>query len=187
MLKIKELTSKIHDYNFLATYKVERNASIKVKLLALLNFQEGKTVEEVACIVRYSDKSVKSWLERFAAYDYEGLICREGRGRKPRLPPDAEESFKLELDKLQESKDGGRITAWEIRDLLANKFDSCYSLSGVYALLDRLNIVWISGRSKHPKCSQEAIEQFKANFPEATEKIKEKLDSEKIEIFWVFC
>ncbi len=143
MLKIKELTSKIHDYNFLATYKVERT-SIKVKLLALLNFQEGKTVEEVACIVRYSDKSVKSWLERFAAYDYEGLICREGRGRKPRLPPDAEES-KLELD-LQESKDGGRITGDS--GFISNKFDSCYSLSGVYALLDRLNIVWISGQAK---------------------------------------
>ncbi|MFK7873652.1 MAG: hypothetical protein AB8C84_10905 [Oligoflexales bacterium] len=32
---------------------------------------------------------------------------------------------------------------------MLEKFDCSYSISGVYALLDRLYIVWISGCSKH--------------------------------------
>jgi len=68
--------------------------------------------------------------------------------------------------------------------MLADEFNCCYTLSGVYTLLDRLNIVWISARSKHPKHSEEAIEQFKEKFPGEIERIKDKLDSNKIEVWW---
>lgn len=63
--------------------------------------------------------------------------------------------------------------------MLLKKFECNYSRSGVYTLLDRLNIVWITGRSKHPKSSQEAIDSFKETFPEEVDKIREK-----IEIWW---
>ena len=94
-------------------------------------------------------------------FDSEGLIEREGRGRKPRFPPEKEEDFKIELDKMQISFKSGRITAKNIKPLLTDKFDCNVSDSGVYSLLDQLNIVWISGRSKHPKSSEEAILTFK--------------------------
>ena len=55
---------------------------------------------------------------------------------------------------------------------------------GVYALLDRLNIVWISGRSKHPKCSDEVISQFKELFPDELKKIQEENPELKIEVWW---
>jgi len=71
-----------------------------------------------------------------------------------------------------------------MQSLLANEFNCCYSRSGVYALLDRLNIVWITARSKHPKHSEEVIEQFKENFPEEVALIKDKIKSNKIEIWW---
>ncbi len=72
-------------------------------------------------------------------------------------------------DEIQDKREGGSIGAKGIQELLADEFDC--SLSGVYALLDRLNIVWISGRSLHPKSSQEAMEQFKKHFPEEVEKM----------------
>jgi transposase len=150
----------------------------------LQHLQSGKTIREVSEITFYDKKTIKSWLDSFVFFDYEGLIEREGRGRKPRLPPEKEEAFKDSLDKMQENRGGGRVTAYDIQDLLAKEFDCCYSLSGVYALLDRLNIVWISGRSKHPKHSQEAIDQFKELFPEELKKIKEIIESKKIEIWW---
>ena len=184
MNKTKDLIEYIFDYDFLATYKVERDPRIKIKLQALQHLQNGKSIQEVADITFYDAKSVKSWLELFIAFDYEGLMEREGRGRKPRLPSSEEEQFKIDLDKIQENRKGGRITVIEIQNLLSDEFDCCYSISGVYALLDRLNIVWISARSKHPKYSQEAIDSFKENFPEEINKIKEKIDSDKIEVWW---
>ncbi|MCK6598155.1 MAG: winged helix-turn-helix domain-containing protein, partial [Bdellovibrionaceae bacterium] len=158
MVKTEELVDKIHGFDFLASYKVERDPRIKIKLLALHHLQNGKSIQDVSEITLYNSKSVKSWLENFIAFDYEGLIEREGRGRKPRLPCEEEESFKTELCKMQDSKPGGSLGATEIRTMLADQFDCCYSRSGTYALLDRLNLVWITGRSKHPKSSQEAIE-----------------------------
>jgi transposase len=184
MLKTKDLILAIQSFDFLATYKVERDAKIRVKLLALQHLQSGKSASEVADIVFYDQRTVKTWLELFVEFDYEGLIEKEGRGRKPRLPKLEEENFIDKIDELQQSRKGGRITAHDIQTLLAEEFDCCYTLPGVYTLLDRLNIVWITGRSKHPKNSQEAIEQFKDTFPEEVEKIKDKLDNNLIEIWW---
>jgi transposase len=109
----------------------------------------------VADIVLVDERTVRSWLKSFVEFDYEGLIEREGRGRRPRLPPESEEIFKDEIDRLHDEKNGGRVLAEDIQRLLFEKFDCNYSISGVYTLLDRLNIVWISGRSKHPKHSEE--------------------------------
>lgn len=49
----------------------------------------------------------------------------------------------MSLDKLQEERNGGRVTVDDIQELLSDKFDCNYSRQGVYTLLDRLNIVWI--------------------------------------------
>jgi len=34
-------------------------------------------------------------------------------------------------------------------------------MKSIYDVLERLNLSWVSGRSKHPKCDLEAQEQFK--------------------------
>lgn len=184
MLRLKNFIKEIQEYNFKASYRVERDPRIKIKLQALYHLQTGRSLKDVAEIVLSNDKTVRSWLRNFVDFDYEGLIERKGRGRKPRLPSDEEEKFKKKLDALQESRKGGRITAEDIRNLLTERFDCNYSIQGVYTLLDRLNIVWISGRSKHPRHSQEAIDQFKTTFPDEVDKIKEKLKQDKIEIWW---
>ena len=183
-MKLSEMVQCIQKNDFLSVYKVERNARIKIKLLALHHLQTGKDLTEVADIVLYNRNTIKSWLSMFIDFNYEGLIEREGRGRYPRLPPAEEENFKIFLDKLQESRKGGRVIAQDIQYLLIDKFNCNYSISGVYTLLDRLNIVWISGRSKHPKHSQEVTDQFKANFPEEVKKITNKIESNKLEIWW---
>lgn len=100
------------------------------------------------------------------------------------MPSTDEEKLKDELCLLQDTNGGGSVGAKEIRSLLADKFDCCYSLSGVYALLDRLNIVWISGRSKHPKSSEEAMQLYKELFPVEVDNIKSYIDSDKVEIWW---
>lgn len=180
----KDIIEEISDFDFLPCYRVERDAKIKIKLLALHHLQSGKLLKEVADMLISDERSVRSWIRAFIEFDYEGLIEKEGRGRKPRLPPEEEESFKYAIDALQGSKNGGRITAYDIQELLIARFDCNYSISGVYCLLDRLNIVWISGRSKHPKHSQEAIDAFKDNFPDELKKISDEYPDKHIEVWW---
>lgn len=184
MKKIKELVSNIQEYDFKSEYKRERNPLIKIKLLALHHLQTGQLLKNVASILLYDEKAIRSWVHRFVAYDYEGLIEKKGRGQKPRLPKKDEDAFKDAIDQLHEEKNGGRVTIEDIQTLLVNQFDCNYSRSGVYTLLDRIGIVWISGRSKHPKHSQEAIENFKEIFPEERKKLETKLKHKKIEVWW---
>jgi len=184
MTKIKAFIEAIQDYDFKETYKVERDARIKIKLQALHHLQARKLLREVAEMVLMTEKTVRCWLQRFVDFDYEGLIEKEGRGRKPRLPANQEESFKEALDQLYDAKQGGRVTVSDIQDLLADTFDCAYSRSGVYTLLDRINIVWISGRSKHPKHSEDAIAQFKESFPEELSQLEDVLAHNKIEVWW---
>ena len=116
-------------------------------------------------------------MHTFIEFDYEGLIEKEGRGRKPRHPKEYEEDFKDSLDKVHEEKNRGRVTVGDIQKLLIEDFDCNYTHSGVYTLLDRMNIVWISGRSKHPK-------HFQDVFHEEIDKLKENLEHDKIEVWW---
>jgi len=180
----KQLITAIQGYDFLGCFKVERDPKIKIKLQALHHLQQGKNLCEVAEIVLADERTVRSWLKAFVEFNYEGLIEREGRGRRPRLPPEEEENFKDEIDRLHEDKNGGRVIAENIQKLLSENFDCNYSTSGVYALLDRLNVVWISGRSKHPKHSEGAIEQFKELFPDELKKIQDEHPDIKIEVWW---
>lgn len=184
MKNIKELVKEIQDFDFKSEYKRERNSLIKVKFLALYHLQSGKLLKDVADIILYDEKAIRSWIRRFLAYDYEGLIEKEGRGQKPRLPKNQEDKFKDALDNLHDEKNGGRVSVEDMQKLLTDKFDCNYSRSGVYTLLDRINIVWISGRSKHPKHSQDAIENFKKIFPEELKTLKEELKNDKIEVWW---
>ncbi len=184
MKKLNEIRPQLLDYAFRETYKRERDPVIKIKLLALHHFQSGKKLTDIADLILYDEKALRSWIWSFVDFDYEGLIEKEGRGRKPRLPANQEESFKDALDQLYDAKQGGRVTVSDIQDLLADTFDCAYSRSGVYTLLDRINIVWISGRSKHPKHSEDAIAQFKEAFPEELLQLEDVLAHNKIEVWW---
>jgi hypothetical protein len=111
VVKTNGLVEQIQGFDFFASYKVERDPRIKIKLLALHHLQVGKSIQDVSEITLYNPKSVKSWLEDFIEFDYEGLIESEGRGRKPRLVPEDEEKFKDVLCKLQDKKQGGSVGA----------------------------------------------------------------------------
>lgn len=184
MTKNSQFRAHVEGFDFAASYRVERDGAIKAKLLALHHFQAGKEIREVADMVLSTEKSISQWIQRFIDFDYEGLIVREGRGRKPRLSCYDEDLFRDKLEALQDVRSGGSITGSEIQLLLAQDFDCDYSLSGVYALLDRLNIVWITARSKHPKQAEDAIEEFKVMFPLEFMAIQENLPSKKIEVWW---
>jgi transposase len=72
-----------------------------------------------------------------------------------------EAKFKDAVMRLQEQRSGGRITGRDIRTLLAEQFQVACCLNSVYNLLARLNLVWITVRSKHPKQSQASQDAFK--------------------------
>jgi transposase len=50
----------------------------------------------------------------------------------------------LAVEQLQDSRGGGSVRGEDIRQLLSKQFAMAYSLNGVYDLLKRLDMAWIS-------------------------------------------
>ncbi len=118
MTKISLLRFQLKVFDFAATYQVEQNNPSKVKLLALHHFQTGKEISAIADMVLATEKSVSRWIKRFIKFDYEELLVRKGRGRKPRLPINEESKFRDRLEELQDLREGGTIGALEIQKML---------------------------------------------------------------------
>lgn len=156
----KKILKKIKKIDFEKLYKEEKDAKAKERYLAFVHLKDGKSVPAVAKIIRRTRQTIYNWVERFTDGGLEGLIndC-PGRGRNPFLKEEYSEAVREEIEKLQDK--GGHVTANDIRDLLESNFNVKYQMKSIYDVLDRLNLSWISGRSKHPKSDPVAQEAFK--------------------------
>ena len=67
------------------------------------------------------------------------------------LPQAQQEAFRQAVEQLQRERGGGRMRGEDIQQLLVQQFAVEYSLNGVYDLLKRLDMVWISARAVSPQ------------------------------------
>ena len=72
-----------------------------------------------------------------------------------------EAAFKQAVLELQDNRKGGRIRGKDIMELMKEKYRINSCLNTVYNTLKRVDLVWITGRSVHPKVDVEAQEAFK--------------------------
>ena len=148
-----------HDFDKLA--KRGGTPRERRRYLAFAHIRSGKTLTETAAALRVKLRSLLRWIQRFKDEGIEGLKDKPGRGAKPFLPPEQQEAFKQAVLELQEKRSGGRIRGKDVLALMQEKYGVDPSLSTVYDTLKRADLVWITGRSIHPKADQEAQEAFK--------------------------
>jgi transposase len=148
-----------HDFSKLS--KKEGHARTRQRFLALSHLQDGATITDVANYIKVARSTVYDWINRLEKEGLEGLREKEGRGAIPKLTKEHHEAFKQSVLELQNNRTGGRIRGSDILNLMREKFGVDCSMGTVYKTLARLDLVWISGRSKHPKSDQQAQEAFK--------------------------
>ena len=173
------------EYDFLSKYKNESDPRTRIRLLGLYHIQTGKTFSEVARMLLVGHKTVSEWLVRHISEGMAGLTDKPGRGRKPKLSAEEELNFKKAVIRQIDEREGGRLKGTEIVAILKERFGADYTLSGVYDLLKRLNIVWITVRSKHPKADPEKQKDFKENFAaKAEEVLPDDIEFKKVDIWF---
>ena len=151
----------IYEYDFATAAKRENVARYRVKLLALDQIKQGKEYREVSKIFKVHETAIKNWGIRVAKEGLSGLKDKPGRGRKCMLQKDQVAEFKDSIYELQGLRFGGRINVADITEMANEKFETFYKVKGMYDLLHRINMVWISARSKHPGHNAVAQEAFK--------------------------
>ena len=154
----------IQQYDFDKLAKTEGNARERRRFLAFAHIQEGKTFTETAIAVRVKLRTLMNWIKQFKNKDIEGLKDKAGRGAKPFLPEEHRLAFRQAVLELQKNRVGGRIRGSDVLELMRTKYGVNPSLRTVYDTLKRAELVWITGRSIHPKGDIEGQETFKKTF-----------------------
>lgn len=148
-----------HDFERLAC--TEGSPRERRRFLAFAHLQDGTSFSEAARRVKVAKNTVLTWVKKFRESGLDGLREKNGRGAKPYVPPEDYEALQELVLEMQKSKSGGRIRAQDIGDAIEKKYGKRPSTSVIYKTLHRANLVWITGRSQHPKADLEAQETFK--------------------------
>ena len=162
MARVVALPSGFEEIDFKKHHRGSRTAQGRMRCLAMMHLQKGKTVEEAAQAVGQSRQSVHLWLRWLVQSGVERLTGKvKGRGRKSLLHGVDSKQIQQSVLQLQKDRQGGSVTGREIQKYLKSRWGRCYSRSGVYEALKRLGLSWVSGRSIHPDADLQAQEEFK--------------------------
>ena len=156
-----ELPDFIHDYDFVKLAKKEASPRVRIRLLAMSNLQNGKSLTSVASSFKVCYQTVSRWLKNFTEEGLAGLRDKAGNGRKSKFDYSSSVSLKNDIDQLNQDCNGGRIQAKDVQKLLKEKYSSDYKKSAVYNLLHKIGFSWVSCRSKHPNSNPSEQEAFK--------------------------
>jgi len=137
------------------------NARLRLKLLAVSHFTDGKSRTEIANILKVSRRSVNIWIKAYLDFGLEGLNAKPRSGRPSKLTQNQLAQVKSYVVDNAIKPQGGRLQGKEIQDYIEVTFGVTYQKTNIYHLLHKLNLSWITTRSKHPKQSIEAQESFK--------------------------
>jgi transposase len=137
------------------------NARLRLRLLAVSHFIDGKNRTEIASFLKVSRLSVNKWIKAYLDAGLDGLIEKQRSGRPSRLTQSQKKRLKNYVISNAIKPEGGRLQGSDITQFIADEFNVSYKPSGVYRLLHELNLSWITTRSKHPKQSEEEQEDFK--------------------------
>lgn len=153
----------LEQYDFDKLSKTQGTSRERKRYLAFAHIRDGKTFTEAAAAIRIKLRTLMNWVKQFKEQGIDGLADKPGRGAKPYLSPEDRAAFKQSVLELQQKRSGGRIRGSDVLALMKEKYNVEPTLSTVYNTLKRADLVWITGRSMHPKADIQAQEDFKKN------------------------
>ncbi len=66
MARKAQLPSSVYQHDFISLAKQEKNATVRIGLLAFSHLQAGKSISEVAQWVYVTRQALHHWINRFA-------------------------------------------------------------------------------------------------------------------------
>lgn len=160
--------------------KLKEFASIRDRIRAIILARKGMISKEIASKLDFTDRWVQKWVARYRKSGFDGLQDEPRSGAPKLLPADQEEAF---IDRIFEGpKTEDKISIFHghhIQKILKEEFGVTYSGSGVYALLERLKLSWITSRPRHEFNDPEKMEAWKKAFKEELKEIKKNSPTKK--------
>lgn len=151
-------------------------APIRDRIRAVILARRRKTLAEIAAQLEYCTRWVQKWVARYRAGGLDGLWDKPRSGAPKHLRSDQEEAFLERISQGPKPEDQISIFhGHHIQKILKAEFDASYSLDGVYSLLARLRLSWITARPCHEQNDPEKMEEWKKAFKAKLKEIKKNI------------
>ena len=173
-----DFIDKYSHVNFLSMAKKETSKHISERLLALHHLMRTKSRKEAAEIVGRNSEWMRMWVLRYHNGGYQNLVDKPRSGQPKFLTDKQEQQLVVDILKLQDDRNGGRITGKEINGHIKKKYNVEYKGTAIYDLLERLGLSWVSSRSKHPKSDENKKKSFAQIFKARLAKIRAQKKNE---------
>lgn len=147
--------------NFLKLSKKERDPRMRIRLIAMEHLKSGETMTKTSKLLGFERHTISAWYRKFKNFGLCGLEDLPKSGRPPKLARENENEFIQNIEALQDSRNGGRVTGYDIQKMACDDFNADYADDSIYTVLKRLDVSWITARSKHPKADSQAQAAFK--------------------------
>ena len=143
-------------------YKQEVDGRAKLRLLCALNRKDGKSIDQIADIVRLPRRTVHKYLWRFEDKGILGKDTVKQPGRKSFLSLRQREQLVKELERGPPHSNSGLWDTKEVRELIKKKFGVTFVPQHVWRILVGCGFSLQRPRPRHYKtASLEEIKRFK--------------------------
>lgn len=162
-----------HDFGNLA--KKERGGRARTRLYILHQYSIGKESQAIADALSIHIETVRRTRRRYYQYGLASIYDQARSGRNSKIAKEQIESFKALIVEEQNKRGGGRLTGEDIKQLAKEHYQADYTVNGIYELLKRIGMVWISARSQHPKADKQIQEDFKKTSPNTLRQLYQRV------------
>lgn len=155
---MKTTNYKLDEHNFGELAKTESKGRARTRLYILHQYKLGK---EIAQGLAIHIETARRTRRRYLKYGLKSLYDQPRSGRNSKIPEQHIEAFKTLIVEEQRKRGGGRLTGQDIRQLAQEHYQADYTVTGIYELLKRIGMSWISSRSRHPQADPQQQDAFK--------------------------
>jgi transposase len=165
--------------------RAEKDAGRSRRLRIVILGLEGWTAPAVAKAVGLTRRICQRWVARYNAEGLAGLEDRRGQEPGPKLSPEQADGVRLRVESGPTQADGVcSLRGKDFQRILAAEFGLLRSLSGVYYLLHQLGYSCLRPRPRHRKADPEAVEAFKASWPERVKQIAVQHPDKRLRVYF---
>ncbi|MCL1048195.1 helix-turn-helix domain-containing protein [Shewanella abyssi] len=116
----------------------EKSAKMRLKLLAVLHFQDGKSRYQIASYLKVSRTSVNRWISNYLSHGLHGLEEKKHPGRPSGLSESQQVQLTNYIDNITENSKLDKFKGTDIQNYIDREFGIKYEISNIYKILARL-------------------------------------------------
>lgn len=146
-----------------ALYKKENNVKGKLRLLAVIQRKEGKTLDDIAYSLKKPKTTIHDWLQRIESKSLKNLYDVKQSGRPSKLSKE-EKSKLAEVLSEKPEKQGIPFVIWTtslVQYVIHKLFNVLYKLRNVEYLVKELGFSLQKPRPENKKANKKLQEKFK--------------------------